>query len=227
LHFQKVSINLGNLVGGSYPFRLSVKEWPRNGPERENPMSAIKMAVLASAAIVTTGAQADDLLLIDLSVVNQITITATAGNSAATVSGSSFTGVLLADFYAGAGSALTATLDAGDLTTAANASDGSPALFRGGAGSNVGLNIWSYASDGGSDFTAGSLAFTGSATWNIDAAMYADMLAGAGSGDIYAPADTDDDIPSAVVIGTYNVVPAPSAMAVLGLGGLVAGRRRR
>ena len=57
--------------------------------------------------------------------------------------------------------------------------------------------------------------------------MYADMLAGAGSGDIYAPADTDDDIPSAVVIGTYNVVPAPSAMAVLGLGGLVAGRRRR
>lgn len=54
------------------------------------------------------------------------------------------------------------------------------------------------------------------------------MLAGTTSGDLYFPADSADDIAAgAVVLGTWNVVPAPSAMALLGLGGLVTTRRRR
>ncbi|MBL4809903.1 MAG: PEP-CTERM sorting domain-containing protein, partial [Phycisphaerales bacterium] len=67
------------------------------------------------------------------------------------------------------------------------------------------------------------------ATWSgLDAGEYAAMLAGNISGDIYFNADTDNDIADgAVFIGTWNVIPAPGSMALLGLGGIVAGRRRR
>lgn len=188
---------------------------------------SIKAIAIVAAASLATAANADNLLNIDLSVVNQITITADSGLSAASVSGSTFTGVLMADFYSGAGSALVSTLVSGDVTSANNPADNSPLLFRGGAGTDVGLNLWSFSTDITSSFTAGTVAFSGSGTWTVDAAAYADMLAGASGGDIYAFADTDDDIPFATVIGQYNVVPAPGSAALLGLGGLVATRRRR
>ena len=50
-----------------------------------------RVCAIATLALFATGAQADDLLLIDLSVPNQITITATAGLSAITTSGSDTT----------------------------------------------------------------------------------------------------------------------------------------
>ncbi len=75
-------------------------------------------------------------------------------------------------------------------------------------------------------FTAGSLAFVGSATWALDANEYADMLAGSMSGNVYFPADTVDDIAGATAIGTYLVVPTPGAIALLGLAGLARSRRR-
>lgn len=75
-------------------------------------------------------------------------------------------------------------------------------------------------------FTAGSLAFVGSATWSLDANEYADMLAGSMSGNIYFPADTVDDIAGASVLGTYTVVPTPGVVALLGLAGLARSRRR-
>lgn len=184
-----------------------------------------KIALIAGAAL-TTGAMADDLLLVDLTVANQVTITATSNAASASASGTVFTGVLLADFYGSTtGAGLVDSLVSGDLTTAANPTDGTPDLFRGFGSS--GLNIWSFSTDTTFSITAGSQAFTGSATWSLSAAEYADMLAGNSSGDIYAPADTDDDIAGATLIGQYRVIPAPSAMALLGLGGLVAGRRRR
>jgi len=189
-------------------------------------MANIKMAVLASAAFIATGAQADDLLLIDLSVVDQITITATAGLASATTTGSGFTGFLLADFYSGAGTGLISSLISGDITTAGTVSDGTPALFR--QDISNGLNMWSFNTASTSNFTAGALAFQGSGTWSISSALYAEMLAGNSSGDIYNGADTDDDIANgAVLVGTWNTIPAPSSMALLGLGGVVAGRRRR
>lgn len=187
-------------------------------------MKTTKIALIAGAAI-STGAAAQDLLLVDLTVANEITITATSNAAAASATGSVFTGVLLENFYNSTTGSLANNLVAGDLTTAANASDGSPSIFRGFG--NSGLNIWSFSSDIDYDITAGSQAFTGSATWSLSAAEYADALAGSSSGDIYAPADTDDDIAGATLVGQYRVIPAPSAMALLGLGGLVAGRRRR
>ncbi|MFK7760452.1 MAG: PEP-CTERM sorting domain-containing protein [Phycisphaerales bacterium] len=184
-----------------------------------------KIALIAGLAAATT-ASADTLLNIDLGTTNQITITATNAASSASVTGSDTTGVLLADFYNTAVVAgLLETLVAGDLTTAGQASDGTPNLFTG-IGS-FGLNFWSWTNDD-AEFIAGSTAFSGSATWDVSGAEYADLLAGNSFGDIYAFADTDDDIAAgAVVIGQWNVVPAPSSAALLGLGGLVVARRRR
>lgn len=186
----------------------------------------MRTAIIAIAGLASVASAQSHLLEIDLTVVDQITITATNGLAANSASGSDLTGFLMADFYGAAGGAgLLNTLVAGDLTQANNDSDGSPSLFRGAVDS--GLNIWSMSNDDPITFTAGSLAFTGSATWDLDPAAYADMIAGNLSGDIYAGSDTDDDIPGATFVGTWNVIPAPSSLALLGLGGIIAGRRRR
>lgn len=189
-------------------------------------MCKATLGVAAAAAMAATTAQADDLLIIDLTVENQITITATDGLSAATVAGSDGIGIYFENFYGGAGDSLSASLVSGDLTNAENPTDNTPSLFRGGGGSDPGLNLWSFSSDTTVTFTAGSVAFVGSATWNLDANEYADMLAGMMSGNIYFPADTFDDIDGATVLGTYSVVPAPGVLALLGLAGVARSRRR-
>lgn len=183
----------------------------------------------ASAAMLSTAAQADDLLIVDLSIMNEVTITATSGLSAVTASGGDGTGVYFENFYGGAGGSLSESLVSGNLTNAENPTDNSPNLFRGGGGTDPGLNLFSWSPDITVTFTAGSLAFTGSATWTLSASEYADMLAGNTSGNLYFPADTVDDLPGAVILGTYRVVvpsPATLPMAALGLG-MVATRRRR
>lgn len=189
------------------------------------------VTVACVALCFSTTAKADVVLTVDLSVVNQVTISATSGLSAITASGSDTTGFYLEGFYGGAGSALAATLVSGNLTSAQNLSDNSPSLFRGGGGTDPGLNIWSYTNDPTSDFVAGSVAFSGSATFTLDAASYADMLAGASGGDVYFPADTFDDLPGQGIIGQFSVItaiPEPGTFTVLGIGlGLVALRRRR
>jgi len=186
------------------------------------------LCAAASIAALAGAANADDLLLIDLTVADQITIIATDGLSAATVSGPDGIGVYFADFYNGAGGALGASLVSGDITNAANPSDSSPSLFRGGAGSDTGLNMWSWATGGDVDFTAGAVAFTGSGTWDLDSDDYADMLAGNKSGDLFFAADTFDDVAGATFIGTYRVIPSPAALSLIGLGlGMGATRRRR
>jgi hypothetical protein len=186
-------------------------------------VTAIASLVVAASAMT---ASAEVLLTVDLTVADQITILATGGLSAETIVGSDGIGVYFADFYGIAGSGLTETLVSGDITNAENASDGTPNIFRG--SSDAGLNLWSWSTDNDVSFTAGSLAFVGSATWTLSATEYADMLAGNTSGDLYFPADTADDVAGATMLGQYNViVPAPSSIALLGLGGMACIRRRR
>lgn len=185
-----------------------------------------KIAALVAAATAMS-ASADDLVTVDLQVENQITITATSGLASADASFSNFTGFMLADFFNdAAGLGTTVGGGTGDLSTFGEASDGTPGLFSG--ATSFGLNVWSFT-NGSPSIAAGEQAFQGSATYAVDAAVYAAMLAGNSSGDLFAGADTDDDIGGAGVVnvGTWTLVPAPSSIAMLGLGGLVAGRRRR
>lgn len=182
--------------------------------------------VISGLAIATTAmtASADVLLCVDLSVTDQITITATDGLSAGDAFGTEFTGVLLTDFFT-LGPGLFET-GVGDLVATGDSPDGSPGLFN--DPGSAGLNFYSWTSDQFSGFFTGTLAFTGEATWELDSDDYAAALAGNIIGDINAFADTDDDIPSSTFIGTWEVkVPAPGSMSLLGLGGILVARRRR
>lgn len=185
-------------------------------------------AVVAIAAVsgLAAAASAEVLLTIDVSTPNQITISSTTGLSAASRTGSTSTGFYLANFFT-ANQALTSTLvPGGNLTTFADPSDNSPAIFRGGA-ADPGLNVWSYSTNGTSSVTAGIQAFAGSATWTVSPAVYASLVSANTSGTIFFPADTVDDITAATAIGEYSVVPAPGALALVGMGGMLVGRRRR
>ncbi|XHC24879.1 MAG: hypothetical protein ACFHWZ_08445 [Phycisphaerales bacterium] len=193
----------------------------------------MKTLITACAVLATAGAaSASDLpviLVVDLSVPNQITVTATDAPSNATVSGSDTTGFYLEAFFGADGtSSLNESLVSGDLTSFLNGSDGSPNLFRGGT-TDPGLNIFSYTNDATSDFEVGVQAFSGSGTWSLDADDYANMLIGGERvGNVWFAADTLDDLGDAFVIGEYNVIiPTPGAAGLLGLAGLAAVRRRR
>lgn len=177
---------------------------------------SIRLAIaLALSAFATTRAQAELLLLIDLSVVNQLKITATTGNSAATSSGSDSDGFYLEGFF---NSTVTATIGgtrlSGDLTHFENTSDNSPELWRT-DNNDPGLNLYSYTGDVSSTFTTGNQAFTGSGTWELDSAAYALALAGSGGGNIYFTADAVSNIAGADLIGEWVVVPESSSFAYL------------
>lgn len=190
---------------------------------------AFSKAVVAIVALagLGTAASAEVLLTYDVSVPNQITLTATTGLSAATVSGATGTGFYLANFFT-ANQALSGTLvPGGNLTTFNDPSDNSPLIFRGGGGTDAGLNVWSYTANSTSSVTAGTQALIGSATWTVSPAVYASFLSANTSGTIYFPADTSDDLTSATAIGEYSIVPAPGAIALMGMGGLLVSRRRR
>lgn len=189
-------------------------------------MRKIQVGMIA-VAMLTTVAQADVLIAVDLLTPNEVTISATDGLSAATVAGSDTIGFLLADFYTG-GTASPDLLNdgVGDLTNFENPSDGNPRLFRA-SGGDTGLNVWSFSLDSTVTFTAGSQAFLGSATWTLDPLVYADMLAGNTAGDIYFPADDAGDIPGATLLGTWFVIPEPGSIAILSLGAIGLIRRRR
>ena len=205
---------------------------PKMRKGKVSPMSNLKLqpGLFAAAALFATATQAEVLLTVDLSVVNQVTISATGGLAANTVSGDVLVGVYLENFYASEGGALFGDIVSGDLSNAENPSNFDPYLWRGGSGSDMGLNIYNFSDDPIVTFTAGSLAFVGSATWDLDANEYADMLAGSGlGGDVYFPADLSDDVTNAAFLGTYSVfVPAPGVLPLLGIGlGTGVIRRRR
>ncbi|ADE53944.1 PEP-CTERM sorting domain-containing protein [Coraliomargarita akajimensis] len=192
-------------------------------------------SIAALATLASTQLSAIVLLEVDLSVNNQITISATTGTSAVTLSGSDFTGYYLDSFFSSTSTGDVnsgSSLLSGNLTSSLDTSNSAPTLYRDG-GTDTGLNVYSYTSDGTSDFTAGVQAFTGSATWTVDAAVYALALAGPSSGDIYFVADDVTDIAGAQVLGQWQsiAVPEPSTAALLlglvAFGSVMHIRRRR
>lgn len=183
----------------------------------------VGLAIAASALT----ASADVLIEVDLSVVNEMVITATEGNSAITASGSDFSGILLEGILNGNGGVNFNFMDFSDFTAAQNITSGFPGLWQGGDGTDNGLNIFDISSGPTLDFSAGRRAFTGSIRMRLNSTFYNNLAAGNTSGNIYFPAENDSQIPGAEILGTYRVVPAPNSLALLGLTGMIAGRRRR
>ena len=167
--------------------------------------------LITLVGILPLSAQAEVILEVDLTVPNTITVTATTGASAATLSGSDTTGFYLEDFFAAVFNPISGSLTSGNLTSFLNTPDNTPLLFRSG-GSDQGLNIWTYTDDPTSDIIAGTQAFSGSATWTISSGAYNDALNGSLGGDIYFPADDINDLPAATLLGQYTVtIPPPPA----------------
>lgn len=191
-------------------------------------IAALAIAPVANAALVIT---------MDLSVPNQVTLTSTGDLASATISGGTFIGFYLENaFGSSTAGGLGQALVSGNLTTFNNPSDNTPDLFRSGTNTDPGLNVWDYSTDGTSSFTSGVQALSGSATWTISNNAYLDLLAGAGSGNVYFPADDATDLGTATVIGQWStgiapVIPEPSTYiaisGLIGLGGFVLIRRRK
>jgi hypothetical protein len=184
--------------------------------------------------LMVSAAQAAVVLQMDLSTVNQVTISATSGLSLVSQSGDDSIGVYLKDFFATAGSTFEKTADAGGSLVYFNAtSDGTPGLYR--AENDPGLNI--YGIDDGNtfpaSFTAGVQAFKGSATWSLTAELYAACLQAPTTGDVYAFASEISELNGGPqVIGQYSfvssaAVPEPTSMAIFGLGALGMSYRAR
>ena len=184
-------------------------------------------AALAALALVPLSAQADDLLSVDLSVPNTVTLNALPGLSAATLTGSNFTGIYLQNFYNAGPTGLLISGGTGNFTSAANTPDNSPGIFH--LAGDSGLNFYTWTAETAS-FTAGSTAFTGTGTWTVSPVQYAELLAGNTSGTVVFPADRASNAVNATVLGTYVVssVPEPATAGLLAFAGfgLLARRRR-
>jgi hypothetical protein len=85
----------------------------------------IKAACLVLAMSASSLANSAVVLLVDLTVENQITVNATSGASLATVSGSDTTGFSLANFFDPSRGQVTNTLQSGNITSFNNRNMGS------------------------------------------------------------------------------------------------------
>ncbi len=155
-------------------------------------------------------AQPQNLLVVDLSVTNRITVTATAGLSFGTVSGDPFDGFYLKDFLSNAGTVTVPTapvfVGTPNLTAASVATNNNPRMYRASSGADPGFNIWGFTAATSASFTAGQLAFTGSVTWTVTPAVYNAAMTAPTGGDVYYVADGLGMLGTATLIGKYTVV---------------------
>ncbi len=164
----------------------------------------------------------NELLTVDLSVVNRVTITATTGVSLATISGPTNTGFYLQGMFSNAGTFTHGAFTLappGTLTAASVASDGTPALFRLNT-TEPGLNVYSYSATTPTTFTSNAVAFTGTGTWTVTPAAYTALLTAPASGNVLFPADDQADIPTATVLGTWRILGVDPTYSV---GGTITG----
>ncbi|MEO0972283.1 MAG: hypothetical protein AAFX85_04250 [Pseudomonadota bacterium] len=194
--------------------------------DRTNTTTSLAM-LLVSLLLLVPATNATVLLTVDLTTENQLTIASTGAASEATSSGSVGTGFLLAGFFQD-NSNMDDIRGRGDLQTIDGVSNGRPFLFR--DPGNAGLNVYNFLT-GVMNFFEGQTAFTGSGTWDVPPSVYTMMLGSPLSGELYANADDDFDIPFATRIGEWQRVVAPvsspATLPLLLLGALVLRSRAR
>jgi hypothetical protein len=183
--------------------------------------------------LMVSAAQAAVVLQLDLSTVNQVTISATSGFSLVSQSGSDSDGVYLKDVFAPGGSNFNIVAGSGSSLVYFNGtSNESQYIYR--DTNDPGLNIYGMENFVLSSFTSGVQAFKGSSTWSLTAQQYSVFLQAPTSGDVYAFAYLVNQLDGGPqVIGQYSfvssaAVPEPTSMAIFGLGALgMAYRARR
>ena len=174
------------------------------------------------------------LIELDLSVTNQLTLTATTGTALASVTGTTGTGIVLD----GTGQ-LTVTYvgDASDTfgVKSTGAFTNTPELFPILNDSGVySINLYEGNDGTETSINEGQQAFVGTTTITLGATEYANLLNAPNSGKIYAFDDTPN-YQSSTYIGDWakassGTVPEPStaiAMGLLGVLGFAGNRRRR
>jgi hypothetical protein len=177
-------------------------------------LKALPIAAVIGLATSIGASQAATLLEVDLSVTDQLTITATNGLASVSAGGDAFTGFYLDNIL---GTAISFQFDdeasAGDLTSLGDTPNDTPWLFVPVNGSGLGVNVYDYVDGDTISVTAGEIAFEGSATWDITSELYNSLLAGPSLGSIFLPADTLDDIIGMQSIGEWAhagaVAPVP------------------
>jgi hypothetical protein len=191
----------------------------------------IKAACLG-LALTASGLAKAVVLLVDLTVENQIKISATDGASLSTVNGEVNTGFSLINFFDASRRNVDQTLESGNITSANNASNDSPVFFEDDRGSEF-FNIFDFTDDPLMTFTAGMQAFSGEAIWTVDTTTYLSALNGGLSGNVVAPFDNFfvTDLSTASVIGTWEAIVAsevsePSIFAFFALGFMGLAARR-
>ena len=194
------------------------------------------LTFLFSIAVINP-AHAGVLLEFDLSVTNQLTITATTGTALARLTGDTGTGIVLE----GTGELIGDSLGDAPHTFGFQTTGGVMQRVKlnhlnDPAGNNS-INLFEedFSDRVNIDINQGQQVFVGTTTHHLDATEYANILNAPNSGKIYAFADS----PSYATVGTYigdwakassGTVPEPStaiAMGLLGVLGFAGNRRRR
>jgi hypothetical protein len=189
------------------------------------------LTAIAAASLLPSAAKADVVLLVDLSVANQVTVIATPGLSAVTRTGSTATGFYLQNFFNSLTTGAVTSAGVGNISTFLQAPDLSPLAFRN-TSTAPGFNIFSYSAVGTTGVTAGIQAFQGSATFTLSPAAYGLALTALGASvdrNVFFPADRLSNMSAGAIVGTWQVVPEPSTVAfcLVGAGGLLVARLRR
>ena len=172
-------------------------------------------ATLITFGSLAGGANAAVLLTVDTTDPSAVVITATAGLASQTGSSGS-TGFDLRGFYTGTPAESFSAATFSSLVTPENGT-----TFDNYFNSSTTLNIFLFSA--GPEFTAGNIAFSGSATFDLSA--HAAFLPAAG-----ASGNITFYLVSTPIFGEWQVsaIPEPSSAFLLGLGVLgVAVRRRR
>jgi hypothetical protein len=174
-------------------------------------------AVLLIAGTATAQGQLPVLLMVDNTDPSNVLISATGAAPAVNGSVGVISGVTLMGLFGGAGINLPITTVVGG-----NLAGGGSAFAYNRGGNAFGtlsandLNIWVTGGSGNQNFNVANPAFVGVMTGNYAGATFND------SGEIRL-----GDTISGVVLGQWRLIPTPGALALFGVAGMAATRRRR